>query len=139
MKRRRYIGVSSQGRDGLPERLRNRESPHTEFTDASDPFGRIERQAMRKTESQRKGEQGHGSLMVKLDKPFPQLKPKNARSVIRTNFNRRWDQEIERARHEPQSAQMPARASDAFDAIDEAKQQRQIETYRGVRSPGLKR
>ena len=139
MKRRRSTGVSSQGRDGLPERLRNRESPHTEFTDTSDPFGRIEREAMRKTESQRRGEQGHGSLMVKLDRPFPQLKPKNARSVIRAHFNRRWDHEIERAQREPPIAQTQARAPDAFDAVDAAKRQRRIEAHIGMRSPGVKR
>ncbi len=137
VKRPRYGGVSSQGRDGLPDSLGKRESPQGEFTEASGPFGRIEREATRQTEAERQGEQGQGALMVKTDKPFPRLKPQKAHAVIREHFNRRWEQEIQRARRGLQNAQTPARAADAFDAIDKAQQQRQREACHGVCATGL--
>lgn len=92
--------ISSQGRDGLPETLKHQDSPQQAFGEAVDPFARIQREAMLKKESQRRGEQDKGSLMIKTDKPFPELKPRHAQAVLRQYFNRRWDAEVKRARNQ---------------------------------------
>lgn len=139
MKSNAHAGISSQGREGLPDTLRYQQSPHREFVDASDPFACIEREALQKTESQRRGEQHQGSLMVKMDKPFPQLKPKNDHSVIRESFNRRWNKEVARAQREHPIAQTQGRAPDAFDVIEQVKTQQQTNTYDRKDFPGLGR
>lgn len=105
--------LSSQGREGLPDSLRNTKSPQRSFDDARDPSLRLQRQAMRKTEKQRRDALGGGSQMVKMDKPFPQLKPRNAQSEIRKTFDRKWAAEQSRAKR------------DIFDAIDQKHAERE--------------
>ena len=56
--------------------------------------------------------------MVKMHKPFPELKPKNHLPVLRQSFNRLWNQEIIRAqREQPQGVKQAS--PDAFDHIDQ--------------------
>ena len=56
---------------------------------------------MKQTEAQRRGESersGRGSDMVKMDKPFPELRPANEQAPIRQAFNRAWLREQREAR-----------------------------------------
>ena len=87
---------SSQGREGLPDSLRNAESPRQEFNDARDPFARAQRLDMQRTEKERR-EQGDGSKMIKMDKPFPELKPANSNVQKRKSFNNELKAEKEAA------------------------------------------
>lgn len=107
--------LSSQGREGLPDSLRDTESPIRAFDDARDPSLKRQRQNMEKTEKQRRDAIGGGSQMVKMDKPFPQLKPRNDNAVIQKSFNGHWNAEIKRAQPK---AQEQTRKPDVFDAID---------------------
>ena len=61
----------------------------------------LQLKAMEKTEAQRRGESergGRSSNMVKLDKPFPELRPANENAPIRESFNRAWLREQREAR-----------------------------------------
>lgn len=69
-----------------------------EFKCARDPLYRKQLEAMQKTEKQRREESGRSSLMVKLDKPFPELKPKNELGPLREKFNTAWAKERREAR-----------------------------------------
>ncbi len=72
-----------------------------EFDHARDPYISKQLKAMEKTEAQRRGESersGRGSEMVKMDKPFPELRPANEQAPIRQAFNRAWLREQREAR-----------------------------------------
>lgn len=118
--------LSSQGREGLPGSLRDAESPIRAFDDARDPSLKRQRQNIEKTEIQRRDAIGGGSQMVKMDKPFPELKPRNDNAVIQKSFNEHWNAEIERAQREHPKAQTQAQARkpDVFDAIDKRHSER---------------
>ena len=89
---------NSQGRAGLPDKLSSVEGPWLEFDNARDPFRRIQREDMKKTEAQRRGETGGGSQMVKQDRPFPELKPRNDNQPARDVFNQKWRAENQNAK-----------------------------------------
>ncbi len=80
----------------------HRVPPHRhEFDHARDPTISKQLKAMELTEAQRRGESerdGRGSEMVKLDKPFPELKPEHESGPIRETFNRAWLREQREAR-----------------------------------------
>lgn len=84
-------------REQMPESLRRAGSTRRPFDDARDPWLRKQREAERKTETQRR-ETGDGSEMIKLHKPFPELRPKHERAPIRESFNRAWLREENAAR-----------------------------------------
>jgi len=95
-------GISHSSREpslrgGLPESLRNAEPVRRPFDHARDPYLSKQLNDLKKTEAQRRGE-GDGSRMVKLHKPFPELKPKHDLSQIRQTFNKNWMQEAHAAR-----------------------------------------
>ena len=72
-----------------------------EFDHARDRYVSLQLKAMEKTEAQRRGESersGRGSEMVKMDKPFPELRPANEQAPIRQAFNRAWLREQREAR-----------------------------------------
>lgn len=72
-----------------------------EFDHARDRYISLQLKAMEKTEAQRRGESersGRSSNMVKLDKPFPELRPANEQAPIRQAFNRAWLREQREAR-----------------------------------------
>jgi len=101
--------LSSQGREGLPNSLHNAESPRTAFDDARDIFLRIQRRDMERTEAERREAMGGGSQMVKKDKPFPDLRPKNDHGQVKDAFDRKWRSEQLRAR--PQQSKAPEQAN----------------------------
>lgn len=115
---------SSQGRDDLTGPLREVKSPYVEFDNASNPQRKAERADMERTEAERRREQGEGSQMVKLSKPFPELKPKNATPVLRQSFNQNWLAEQRRAEMDNYRAQALARADEYYGRNQESKQER---------------
>lgn len=74
----------------LPESLRRVKAVTPQFDHARDPLISAQLKEMEKTESQRREAQGRGSLMVKSDRPFPELRPKHERALIRAAFNQAW-------------------------------------------------
>ncbi|NQZ10815.1 MAG: hypothetical protein HRT35_26990 [Algicola sp.] len=73
-------------RGDVPPSLQKVESPQIPYEDASQPFLKIQRDAIALSEAQHSDE-GDGSTMVKRHKPFPELRPKHERSQIRKSFN----------------------------------------------------
>ena len=95
--------LSFAGRDPelsrtTPASLRNQAPVKHPFDHARDPLISAQLKAMEQTEAQRREESGRGSTMVKLDKPFPDLRPKNDNSQIRPAFNQAWIREQRAAR-----------------------------------------
>lgn len=82
----------------LPDALKNQAGVRHSFDHARDPLISQQLQDLDKTEHQRREEQGDGSQMVKLHKPFPELKPKHHQSVMRSQFNQSWIKEQRSAR-----------------------------------------
>lgn len=81
----------------LPESLRTQAGVSSPFEHARCPLNSMQLNDLNKTEAERRGEQG-GSNMIKLHKPFPDLKPKNHQSVVRQHFNQQWLREQREAR-----------------------------------------
>jgi len=85
----------------IPASFRQAPPHRQQFDHARDPTVSKQLKAMELTESQRRGESergGRGSEMVKLDKPFPELRPEHERAPIRETFNRAWLREQREAR-----------------------------------------
>jgi len=85
----------------IPDSFREAPPSRREFDHARDPYISKQLKAMEKTEAQRRGESersGRGSEMVKLNKPFPELRPANEQAPIRQAFNRAWLREQREAR-----------------------------------------
>ncbi len=85
----------------MPESFRKAPPQHRAFDHARDPYFSRQLKAMELTEAQRRGESertGRGSQMVKLDKPFPELRPEHEQTPIRESFNRAWLNEQRDAR-----------------------------------------
>jgi hypothetical protein len=76
-------------RQGMPASLRNVENVRFSFDQARDPFIAAQLQGLGQTEAQRRDE-GEGSDMVKLHKPFPELRHKHDLSQIRKSFNQQY-------------------------------------------------
>lgn len=93
-----YAGRDPDLRRDTPASLRAQAPLQPPFDHARDPLISAQRKAMEQTEAQRRGESGRGSTMVKLDKPFPDLRPKNDNSQIRPAFNQAWLREQRAAR-----------------------------------------
>lgn len=84
-----------------PDSFAQAPSSRREFDHARDPYISKQLKAMEQTEAQRRGESersGRGSEMVKLDKPFPELRPAHEQAPIRQAFNRAWLREQREAR-----------------------------------------
>jgi hypothetical protein len=96
-----FAGKNSELAGDTPATFR-RAPPHRQaFDHASDPYVGMQLKDMEKTEAQRRGESersGRDSEMVKLDKPFPELRPANENAPIRESFNRAWLREQREAR-----------------------------------------
>ena len=84
-----YSSREARLRQGVPSRLQNAGHVRHDFDHARDPLIRVQLQDLEKAEGQRR-EEGDGSKMVKLHKPFPELRPKHDLSQIRGNFNKNW-------------------------------------------------
>lgn len=133
---KRFTGVSSQGREELPESLRKQGSLREPFSKASDPFALIDQETAQRSEGQRQGPLEKGSHMVSQSKPFPELRPQNDNGVKRESFNARWDLEVERAQREQPKAQTQTRKMDAFDAIEKFNSDRRNQEHHSMRPPG---
>ncbi len=84
-----------------PDSFAQAPSSRREFDHARDRYISLQLKAMEQTEAQRHGESersGRGSDMVKLSKPFPELRPKLEQAPIREAFNRAWLREQREAR-----------------------------------------
>jgi len=95
-------GISHSSREpslrgDMPENLRKAGPVRRPFDHARDPWLSKQLKAERQTEAQRR-ESGDGAKMVKLHKPFPELKPKHDLTQIRKTFNKNWMQEAHAAR-----------------------------------------
>lgn len=85
-----FAGRDPELRIQTPVSLRRLRALRIPFDHARDPSISAQLKALEKTESQRREEQGQGSKMVKLHKPFPELKPKEEGTPLRASFNRAW-------------------------------------------------
>jgi len=88
-----YAGADSRLIARLPDALKPDAGVRPTFEHEANPQTHAERLAMEQSEAQRRGEQDPGSMMVKLHKPFPDLKPKYHVEVLRAHFNQQWFQE----------------------------------------------
>ena len=100
---KRHSRASYAGREpglsqGIPASLRGWRALRAGFDHARDPFISAKLKAMEKTESQRREEAGSGSGMVKMQRPFPDLRPKQEQGPLRASFNQAWLREQRAAR-----------------------------------------
>ncbi len=96
-----FAGKTPELAGDMPATFRRAPSQRQAFDYARDPYVSMQLKDMEKTEAQRRGENernGRGSEMVKLDKPFPELRPVNENAPIRESFNRAWLREQREAR-----------------------------------------
>lgn len=114
--------VSYAGRDPVlsrvsPDSLRNTRPVQTPFDHARCPFVSKQLNDQGKSEAQRRGESGRGSTMVKLHRPFPELRPRFEEGLIRSAFNQAWFREqraaqLQRLKAQRQVAQPQNRRSE---------------------------
>ncbi|MCR9261217.1 MAG: hypothetical protein NXH95_15955 [Pseudomonadaceae bacterium] len=76
-------------RKGMPDQHRMQNPLRQRFDEVRDPLIARQIAGMKKTEAQRRDESS-GSGMVASDKPFPELKPKHAKTVKSQSFNQAW-------------------------------------------------
>ncbi|GEM_PF-1430727 len=99
-----YSSREARLRQNVPSRLRNAGHVRPSFDNARDPLIKAQRKDLEKTEGKRR-EDGGGSKMVKLHKPFPELRPKHDLSQSRETFNKNWLSEHRRAQMKQFEAQ----------------------------------
>lgn len=88
---RRDEALKSDLRRGLPDSLRQARPIKRPFDHARDPLISAQLKDQEKTEAQRREEAaGRGSNMVKLHKPFPELRPRHEQGPLRNTFNQAW-------------------------------------------------
>lgn len=92
-----YAGRHSDLYRGTPVSLREVKPASLFFNDQADPLHKAQRKALQQSESERREAMSQGSLMVKLHKPFPELKPHYAHSVLKASFNQSWLKERKRS------------------------------------------
>lgn len=102
--------MSYAGRDpdlsrGTPDSLRYTRPVHIPFDHARCTYISKQLNDQGKTETQRREESGRGSLMVKLHRPSPELRPKHELGPIRSAFNQAWFREQRAAQLEYLKAQ----------------------------------
>ncbi|MEW8562585.1 MAG: hypothetical protein AB2541_10780 [Candidatus Thiodiazotropha sp.] len=90
--------MSYAGRDPVlsrdtPDSLRYTRPVHTPFDHARCPYISRQLKDQGKSEAKRREESGRGSLMVKLHRPFPELRPKHEQGQVRSAFNQAWFRE----------------------------------------------
>lgn len=113
-----YAGQEPGLRQGTPVSLSRLRAVRPEFDRNRDPYVRAQLKAMEKTESQRRGESGRGSGMVRLHRPFPELRPKYEQGPIRASFNQAWlkeQREAQLVRFEAERANDGKRTEAALD------------------------
>lgn len=96
-----FAGKYSKLANDIPDSFRRAPSPRRAFDYVRDPYIAKQLQALELTEAQRRGESersGRGSSMVKLHKPFPELRPEHEQTPLREAFNSAWLREQRSAR-----------------------------------------
>lgn len=93
-----FAGKQPELANDIPDSFRKAPSPRRAFDYVRDPYIAKQLKAMELTEAQRRGESGRGSLMVKLHKPFPELRPEHEQAPLREAFNSAWLREQRSAR-----------------------------------------
>ena len=96
-----FAGKHTELASDMPASFRKAPLQRREFDRVRDPYIGKQLKAMEQTEAQRRGESertGRGSEMVRLDKPFPELRPKLEQTPIREAFNCAWLREQRAAR-----------------------------------------
>lgn len=96
-----FAGKHPELAGDVPDSFHEAPPNRREFDHARDRYVSLQLKAMEQTEAQRRGESEHsgrGSNMVKLNKPFPELRPANEQAPIRQAFNRAWLREQREAR-----------------------------------------
>ena len=99
-----YSSREARLRQDLPSRLLNIGNVRPSFDHARDPLINAQLKDLKKTEAKRR-DGGAGSKMVKLHKPFPELRPKHDLSQIRKTFNKNWLSEQRRVQMKQFEAQ----------------------------------
>jgi hypothetical protein len=96
-------GWTPHGWRNLPESVQQAGSLQRTFEEAHSPDLKELREYYKLSEAERREQAGSGSGMVKLSKPFPELKPKSAeaKQALREDFNQRWEAEKSRAQRAP--------------------------------------
>ncbi len=102
-----YAGHEPDLRRSAPVSLRQLRALRTPFDHARCPYISKQITDSRKPEAQRRGEQGRGSTMVKLHRPFPVLRPKHVQGPLRESFNQAWLKEERAARLAQPRAEKP--------------------------------
>ena len=88
---KRDRALRAELRQGLPDSFRQTQPIKRPFDHVRDPLISAQIKAMEKTEAQRREESsGRGSTMVRLHKPFPELRPKHQLEPMRSAFNQAW-------------------------------------------------
>lgn len=90
MSRLSFAGRDPELSQHTPVSLRKLRALRSPFGHARDPYLSAQLSDREKTKAQRREEHGRGSHMVKLHKPFPELKPKDNDNPLRAAFNRAW-------------------------------------------------
>lgn len=96
-----FAGKHQELAEDTPASFHKVPSHRHEFDHVRDPYISKQLKALEQTEAQRRGDSertGRGSEMVKLDKPFPELRPAHENAPIRETFNRAWLREQRAAR-----------------------------------------
>jgi hypothetical protein len=93
-----FAGRDSELSKDTPDSLRNTRPVHPPFDHARCPYVSRQLKDQSKSEAKRREESGRGSMMVKLQRPFPQLRPKYEQAPVREAFNQAWLRE-QRAAH----------------------------------------
>ncbi|MCB1950004.1 hypothetical protein [Nitrosomonas sp.] len=112
-----FAGKHPQLARDTPDSFREAPPNRREFDHARDRYISLQLKAMEQTEAQRRGESersGRSSEMVKLSKPFPELRPKLEQAPIRQAFNRAWLREQREARLAELETQRQQKQQDAI-------------------------
>ncbi|MFK5950252.1 MAG: hypothetical protein QM500_15940 [Methylococcales bacterium] len=117
-----YCSQEPALRLGMPVSLRRLRALRTTFDHNRDPYISAQLKAASQTEAKRREESGKGSMMIKLHQPFPTLRPKHEKSMLRASFNRAWLREQRSAFlfnrraerfHQQQNSHVPKRVNNA--------------------------
>lgn len=102
----------------VPSHLQNVGNVRPSFDHVRDPLIKAQLNDLKKTEGKRR-EDSDGSKMVKLHKPFPELRPKHDLSKIRETFNKNWlseDRRMQMKQFEAQERHLAAEKTQSHEA-----------------------
>ena len=85
-----YAASQPDLRARLPAAFRHTGTTRRAFDQVRDPLLAEQLRDLNKTEAQRRGEQDQGSLMIKRQRPQPELKPRYHHAITRVQFDLEW-------------------------------------------------